>query len=531
MRRSEVQTMPPRVLSGAGAPEGVVTAPIGSTYLDTAEVAPVFYVKATGSGATGWEAFSGGGIGVAGPKGDPGDPGQDGEDGEDGQDGADGQDGVPGVTDVFTATTNGLVPAPGSGADADVVLHKDGWRVPGATTLPELQQKVAIVSYWSGGSSKWATMYAGYPTASLCIMNSSSGPGSSADAAFQAQFTTAISNGWIPVHYLTTNYWDEFGVQDDGVARDPSDLSGIKDEIDRIFTFYPNCKGVFLDEMNSDPDRVSNGDGIHLACCIEIRDYVKDTYGDDKLVIWNPGTGMDEAFIDVGDIFMTAESSMSSYRGDDVESWVFNYPASKFWHVAHTTSSSEYEEFVSLSRERNAGWVSCTDDVQPNPYNDLPTYYTALVAAVVAGNETPTEEAPPAYGALAFSTAAATTLAAATASKAAGSTTAGPLSLFTHSNNRLTYTGSTPQDRLVTFSGSVNKASGSGALVEVRFRKNGATLSNVKVEFTLSPSAWVPISLGYVVPFVSGDYVEMWLESANGDDVTIQSGTLTVTGA
>jgi hypothetical protein len=39
-------------LAGAGSPEGVTTATPGTTYLDT--VANAFYVKATGSGNTGW---------------------------------------------------------------------------------------------------------------------------------------------------------------------------------------------------------------------------------------------------------------------------------------------------------------------------------------------------------------------------------------------------------------------------------------------------------------------------------------------
>jgi len=39
-------------LAGSGAPEGVVTAPPGTTYLDTDT--DFFYVKATGTGNTGW---------------------------------------------------------------------------------------------------------------------------------------------------------------------------------------------------------------------------------------------------------------------------------------------------------------------------------------------------------------------------------------------------------------------------------------------------------------------------------------------
>ncbi len=42
-------------LAGTGSPEGVVTANPGATYLDTSN--GFFYVKATGTGNTGWLAI------------------------------------------------------------------------------------------------------------------------------------------------------------------------------------------------------------------------------------------------------------------------------------------------------------------------------------------------------------------------------------------------------------------------------------------------------------------------------------------
>lgn len=45
----------PRVMSGTGSPESVVTAPVGSTWIDTAATTgAIKWVKATGTGNTGW---------------------------------------------------------------------------------------------------------------------------------------------------------------------------------------------------------------------------------------------------------------------------------------------------------------------------------------------------------------------------------------------------------------------------------------------------------------------------------------------
>jgi len=46
----------PRVMSGTGSPEGVVSAPVGSTYIDTAATTgAIKWIKASGTGNTGWK--------------------------------------------------------------------------------------------------------------------------------------------------------------------------------------------------------------------------------------------------------------------------------------------------------------------------------------------------------------------------------------------------------------------------------------------------------------------------------------------
>ena len=51
----ELGSSGPRVMSGTGSPEGVVTAPVGSTWTDTAATTgAIQWIKATGTGNTGW---------------------------------------------------------------------------------------------------------------------------------------------------------------------------------------------------------------------------------------------------------------------------------------------------------------------------------------------------------------------------------------------------------------------------------------------------------------------------------------------
>ena len=57
---SGVRWSPARYLEGTGFPEGVVTAPVGTRYTDTAATnGAIEWIKATGTGATGWRVTYG----------------------------------------------------------------------------------------------------------------------------------------------------------------------------------------------------------------------------------------------------------------------------------------------------------------------------------------------------------------------------------------------------------------------------------------------------------------------------------------
>jgi hypothetical protein len=58
--------------------------------------------------------------------------------------------------------------------------------------------------------------------------------------------------------------------------------------------------------------------------------------------------------------------------------WEYKYPADKFWHLIHNTSSSNLAKAISRAKSRNAGWIYVTPDKMPNPWDTLPTgsYWT-----------------------------------------------------------------------------------------------------------------------------------------------------------
>ncbi|GAH05979.1 unnamed protein product [marine sediment metagenome] len=132
------------------------------------------------------------------------------------------------------------------------------------------------------------------------------------------------------------------------------------------------------------------------------------------------------------------------------------------------------------------------------------------------------------YGSCYFSTPASTTLSAGTPVKAAGTTTTMQLGDFTHSgSNRLTYTGVTARVFNVAFAGSVTKGSGGSTLAEMYLYKNGTLIPGADVlRLIANASDEGAAAVMCQVSLTTNDYVELWIETDTGDDLTIEAGVL-----
>lgn len=101
-------------------------------------------------------------------------------------------------------------------------------------------------------------------------------------------------------------------------------------------------------------------------------------------------------------------------------------------------------------------------------------------------------------------------------SKALGSTVAGSIAGFTHSDNRLTYTGD-----LRTFKVTVNAAfTGTPANdIRITMRRNGLAQTFTGRAVSTDVGA---VSVQYLIPMSSTDYIEVWAENeTSGDSITV----------
>ncbi len=190
----------------------------------------------------------------------------------------------------------------------------------------------------------------------------SSGAGSAPDPNYQVAVRLARAAGIRVLGYADTNY-----------SRRPA--WEVRADIRHYQEWY-GIINIFLDQVSSDDSKLPYYSA--LASYVHGR-----TPG--SMVMLNPGTYPDQGYLSVGDVVLVFEGSYASYLKLRAPGWAQDYPAVKFAHAIYATSGSELASALSLSRQRNAGYVYVTGGTGPNPYSSLPAYWSSEDATIAAG--------------------------------------------------------------------------------------------------------------------------------------------------
>jgi len=132
------------------------------------------------------------------------------------------------------------------------------------------------------------------------------------------------------------------------------------------------------------------------------------------------------------------------------------------------------------------------------------------------------------FGGMYFSTAAATTLTLNTPAKALGTTTAMELGDFTMpANNRLTYTAATTRSFEVIACVSMSAAGATNSTIYIA--KNDSVIAASAIQRKISTGGDIgALAVSVNTQMDQNDYVELWLENDDGDNMTVENGTVTV---
>jgi Spherulation-specific family 4 len=236
---------------------------------------------------------------------------------------------------------------------------------------PPVAMRLWVPAYYypfGPGLREWNRLIASAKTVPIvAIVNPASGPGNHVDTNFAAILPRARRAGVTLVGYIGTQY-----------TRKP--LQQVKREIETFLSFYPDIHGFHFDEQSSDARGVD-----YYA---ELYRYVHQRIPN-AMVVTNPGTLCDAGYAarpasDVIALFEN-EHGFEKFRPPP---WFSQFPGSRFCIQAHNVPTEEQmKQSLHRAVQWKMGYVFITDDVGPNPYDRLPSYWDAEVEAVRQVNQ------------------------------------------------------------------------------------------------------------------------------------------------
>jgi Spherulation-specific family 4/Secretion system C-terminal sorting domain len=236
--------------------------------------------------------------------------------------------------------------------------------------------KVLVPAYFDPSASNyWSRLEveAAKMPGRLCVIaNPNSGPGSSRDASYTAVIDSMHAAGGKVIGYVHSSYGQR-------------SLSSVEADINSWYSFYPSLDGIFIDEQSN----VTGEESYYSQLYSYIKQ--KDSTG---LVVTNPGTNTIESYLyynsaRIADVICVFEDN-SGFGTWTPASWYGKYNRFNFYVIPYNISSGNFASAVNRADSLNIGWIYCTDDNLPNPYDTLPTYFEAFCNYIITGVDTST---------------------------------------------------------------------------------------------------------------------------------------------
>jgi hypothetical protein len=217
---------------------------------------------------------------------------------------------------------------------------------------------IGVPSYYYPGPA-WEETVAAAAAVRYMVVNPADGPGQAFDPAYRTAIAQAEAAGIRLLGYVSTT-WGTRPVDE------------VLQDVQRYRDWY-GVSAIFLDEACSAKERLPHYRDLSAA----IRAGAQD-----GLVALNPGVTPDEGYACVADLLLQFEGPWSGYMGWSPPAWQADYPRDRFWHVVYDTPARRLAPALAHATTCRAGVVYVTDRRLHNPWDGLPSYWSAEVAAV-----------------------------------------------------------------------------------------------------------------------------------------------------
>lgn len=254
----------------------------------------------------------------------------------------------------------------------------------GAADALELLMPAYFYPSANPAQSQWDEMQSALAAgvAVTAIMNPDNGPGAARNADYVNAVDAFRAAGGRVLGYVYTCYGNNQCVEPQTRS-----AAAVVADAERYASWYA-VDGIFLDEMG--------GSATSLPFYTEVSQALRASHAGWRLV-GNPGTAIPEANADLVDTVVTFEQGRADYSQATSEPWMLTAPPQRQAHLHYNVGSEvQMRALLAEAVARRAGSVYITDDryvpgdaTQPNPFDQLPGYWAAEVAAVKALSAVP----------------------------------------------------------------------------------------------------------------------------------------------
>jgi chitodextrinase len=244
---------------------------------------------------------------------------------------------------------------------------------PAAATV----QHIGVPAYFnpngSPGSGYWTQIDQAGPAVGLAIANPDNGPGTAFDQGYANAVQAAASAGAHVIGYVDTGYFGTTGrTTRGGLTTTAAWTTQVQGDVDNWYSWYGSygLSGIFFDDGLND----CGTNNAHVSLYQAVNTYTKQHHPG-ATTVDNPGTAADQCYASAADVLVMFEGTYASYTSWTAPAWeLASSTPNQFWHLVYNTPTrANMDNAVSLSKQRNAGYLYVTPDDLPNPWDTLPT--------------------------------------------------------------------------------------------------------------------------------------------------------------
>ena len=225
-------------------------------------------------------------------------------------------------------------------------------------------------TWWDAETNFWDEVVAAAAQVPIiAIINPASGPGTESNGDYQRVVTEVSAAGGRLIGYVHTSYTER-------------DMATVLAEVDLYYQWY-QVDGIFFDEVTNDADSAHLE--YYAACFAHVRG--KDP---EALVVLNPGTDAAAEYLDSATqmILFEKNHAQNPLSAWTPRSWVADAAAQQVSVLSHNVpDAAAMRTAVDRAAAANSGWFYITDDVLPNPWDRLPSYWAEELEAIRAHNQ------------------------------------------------------------------------------------------------------------------------------------------------